>query len=265
MCIHTYRNAEEQVGAEAEQRVFESLVEVWRELEEYGRRMLCLSTGETETGLWEQASQGYITGFCLNSNNNKKENNKVRAALCVNTPLVPALKGYKMRLCIKIYKQKKYLCKPINQPKNHIGVKEHRGRMGGMFMLGGKGIPGSFQGQDWMETKWTSWNAKATGKSGIAWAAQSAPEWCRLLSLGFITEVKGMHYYAWLSKQTFMLSSAVWVWSETHNLNMWVQSQYRWRIPYVAGHCSKEGTLETHGMSLRPHVQGIWDAYELPV
>lgn len=51
MCIHTYRNAEEQVGAEAEQRVFESLVEVWRELEEYGRRMLCLSTGETETGL----------------------------------------------------------------------------------------------------------------------------------------------------------------------------------------------------------------------
>lgn len=42
------------------------------------------------------------------------------------------------------------------------------GRMGGMFMLGEKGITGSFQSQNRMETKQTTWSAKATGKAGTA-------------------------------------------------------------------------------------------------
>lgn len=81
-----------------------------------------LNTGETGIGRCDQASQGYITGSCLNINNKKTENNKVRAALCVNTPLVPARKGYKMRKT----KEKKNLSKPTNQLKKpHRSERTH--------------------------------------------------------------------------------------------------------------------------------------------
>lgn len=56
----------------------------------------------------------------------------------VNPPLVPALKGYKVRICIK--KQRKKTSLQTNEAKHHTGVKEHMGRMGGMFMLGERGI-----------------------------------------------------------------------------------------------------------------------------
>lgn len=57
----------------------------------------------------------------------------------VNPPLVPALKSYKVGICIKKQKQRKKTPLQTNEPKHHTGVKEHMGRMGGMFMLGGKG------------------------------------------------------------------------------------------------------------------------------
>lgn len=86
----------------------------------------------------------------------------------VNPPLVPALKGYKVRICIKKQKQRKKTPLQTNEPKHHTGVKEHMGRMGGMFMLEERGITGSFQSQNRMETKQTTWSAKATGKAGTA-------------------------------------------------------------------------------------------------
>lgn len=47
----------------------------------------------------------------------------------VNPPLVPALKGYKVRICIKKQKQRKKTPLQTNEPKHHTGVKEHMGRM----------------------------------------------------------------------------------------------------------------------------------------